>query len=449
MLFMTTVVFVTLLAATVAAGIAAALARRRAAVLLRRAERAETELTAERRVTAEKVALVERAEARLSDSFAALSAQALDRAGASFLDLATTALGRHTAEAKGDLDARRQAVESLVGPLRESLGKVEFQLGALEVSRRSAYAGLVEQVRSLADGQDRLRTETATLVTALRAPSVRGRWGELQLRRVVEMAGMIEHCDFTEQTTSDGENGRQRPDLIVRLPGGGSVAVDAKVPLQAYLEAVESPDEGSRKASMLVHARQLRSHVDALARKAYWEQIQPSPELVVLFVPGEAILSAALEAAPDLYDHAVAGSVLLTTPTSLIGLLRTISYGWRQEALAANAQQVCDLGRQLHTRLGTLVGHVDKLGRALDTAVGAYNDTVGTFESRVLVSARKFGDLQIADGGLDEPRQVDRAARRLRAAEPPRAAAPLQTVPVQAVEAPAVPVLLELPERVG
>ena len=435
---MTTALLLALAAATVAAIVAAVLARGRAQLLLRRAERAETELAAERRVTAEKVVLVERAESRLSDSFAALSAQALDRAGSSFLELATTALGRHTAEARGDLDARRQAVESLVAPLRDSLGKVENQLGALEVSRRSAYAGLVEQVRSLGDGQDRLRTETATLVTALRAPSVRGRWGELQLRRVVEMAGMVEHCDFTEQTTCDGDNGRQRPDLLVRLPGGGSVAIDAKVPLQGYLQAVEAADEGARRLALQAHARQLRAHVDALARKAYWEQIKPAPELVVLFVPGETILSAALEEAPELYDHAVAGSVLLATPTSLIGLLRTIAYGWRQEALAANAQQVCDLGRQLHTRLSTLVGHVDKLGRALDTAVGAYNDTVGTFESRVLVSARKLADLKVSEGELDEPRQVDRAARRLRAADPPRSA-------VVAVD----PSLPELPERAG
>src|SRR5664280_2951725 len=272
---MTTALLLALAAAAVAAIVAAVLARGRAQLLLRRAERAETELAAERRVTAEKVVLVERAESRLSDSFAALSAQALDRAGSSFLELATTALGRHTAEARGDLDARRQAVESLVAPLRDSLGKVENQLGALEVSRRSAYAGLVEQVRSLADGQDRLRTETATLVTALRAPSVRGRWGELQLRRVVEMAGMVEHCDFTEQTTCDGDNGRQRPDLLVRLPGGGSVAIDAKVPLQGYLQAVEAADEGARRLALQAHARQLRAHVDALARKAYWEQIKP------------------------------------------------------------------------------------------------------------------------------------------------------------------------------
>src|SRR5450759_2712629 len=303
---MTTALLLALAAAAVAAIVAAVLARGRAQLLLRRAERAETELAAERRVTAEKVVLVERAESRLSDSFAALA--------------------RHTAEARGDLDARRQAVESLVAPLRDSLGKVENQLGALEVSRRSAYAGLVEQVRSLADGQDRLRTETATLVTALRAPSVRGRWGELQLRRVVEMAGMVEHCDFTEQTTCDGDNGRQRPDLLVRLPGGGSVAIDAKVPLQGYLQAVEAADEGARRLALQAHARQLRAHVDALARKAYWEQIKPAPELVVLFVPGETILSAALEEAPELYDHAVAGSVLLATPTSLIGLLRTIAY---------------------------------------------------------------------------------------------------------------------------
>lgn len=376
------------------------------------------DLAAERRVAAERAEQALRDEQRLSHTFAALSQQALQQASTSFLDLARAALGRHTAEARGDLDVRREAVDALVAPLRDSLDKVTLQLHELEASRRSAYVGLAEQVRGLADAQERLRTETSGLVTALRAPSVRGRWGELQLRRVVEMAGMVEHCDFVEQPQGCGNGdgagdgaGRLRPDLVVRLPGGGSVVVDSKVPLEAYLRALEAPDETARRAAMAHHARQLRAHVDALARKAYWQQFQPAPELVVLFVPGEPLLSAALEHAPELYEHAVASSVLLATPTSLIGLLRTIGFGWRQEAVAAGAQAVCELGRQLHTRLGTMVDHVDRLGRSLESAVGAYNSTVGALESRVLVSARRFTELRISDEELPTPRHVDRAPR--------------------------------------
>jgi DNA recombination protein RmuC len=393
------------------------------ASLVARLSAMTAELAAERRLTAERAARAARDEERLSQTFAATAQQALAQASSSFLDLATATLGQQTARASGDLDARRQAVESLVSPLRSSLDKVERQLAELEAARRSAYAGLTEQVRALADTQERLRSETAGLVTALRAPSVRGRWGELQLRRVVEMAGMVEHCDFVEQVTLAGDDGRLRPDLVVKLPGGGSVVVDAKVPLQGYLAALDATDDTARRRGLADHARQLRTHIDALSRKAYWEQVQPSPDLVVLFVPGEPILSAALEESPELYEHAVASSVLLATPTSLIGLLRTVAFGWRQEALAAGARSVCDLGRQLHARLGTLVDHVDRLGRQLDGAVSAYNSAVGTLESRVLVTARRFADLEVTDAELPEPRRIERAARAVTPVEPlPKAA---------------------------
>jgi DNA recombination protein RmuC len=400
--------------------VGAAVAR---AVLVPRLAFAESELAAERRLAAERAAQAARDEQRLSHAFAATAQQALSQASASFLDLARATFGQHTALASGDLEAKRQAVESLVSPLRVSLDKVERQLSELEAARRSAYAGLSEQVRSLAETQERLRTETAGLVTALRAPSVRGRWGELQLRRVVEMAGMVEHCDFVEQVTVDRDDAKLRPDMVVRLPGGGSVVVDAKVPLQGYLASIDTADEAARRQALVDHARQLRSHIDALSRKAYWQQVQPAPELVVLFVPGEPILSAALEQAPELYEHAIASSVLLATPTTLIGLLRTVALGWRQEALAENAQAVCDLGRALHGRLGTLVEHVDRLGRQLDGAVAAYNATVGTLESRVLVSARRFTELSVTTDELPEPRRIDRAARAVLPVDPlPRAA---------------------------
>jgi DNA recombination protein RmuC len=355
-------------------------------------------------------------EQRVRDSFAALSQQALTQASASFLDLASATLGRQSAVAAGDLDLRRQAVDEVVGPLREQLAAVTRTLGQLEANRQGAYAGLTEQVRGLSDAQHQLRTETSALTTALRAPSVRGRWGELQLRRVVELAGMVEHCDFDEQPQSVAEDGILRPDMVIRMPGNGSIVLDSKVPLEAFLMVGGAPDESTRKQALQHHARQLARHVDTLAGKAYWQRFQPAPELVVLFVPGDQILSAALESDPGLYERAIRSSVLLASPTSLIGLLRTIAYGWRQEALADGARAVCDLGRELHGRLSTLVGHVDQVGRSLDSAVGHYNAAVGTLEQRVLVSARRFTELSVTDAELVSPRQVDKAARHIAAA---------------------------------
>jgi DNA recombination protein RmuC len=242
---------------------------------------------------------------------------------------------------------------------------------------------------------------------------VRGRWGELQLRRVVELAGMVERCDFDEQPHSANEDGILRPDMVIRMPGNGSIVVDSKVPLEAFLMVGGAPDEATRRQALQHHARQLGKHVEALAAKAYWQRFQPAPELVVLFVPGDQILSAALESDPELYERAIRSSVLLAGPTSLIGLLRTIAYGWRQEALADGARQVCDLGRELHQRLSTLAGHVDQVGRSLDKAVDHYNAAVGTLETRVLVSARKFSELSVTDADLTSPRQVDKAARHI------------------------------------
>lgn len=394
------------LAALVGALLTLVVTHSRAAAVLVRAERAEAELAAERRSAPEKIALVERAEARLGDTFAALSDRALEQA-----------VARHSSAARADLDARRDSVAALVAPVRESLGQVASGLQALEVSRAATHAGLVTQLRSLGEVQERLRTETAGLVTALRAPAVRGRWGEIQLRRVVELAGMLEHADFVSQPTVDGEDGRLRPDLVVRLPGGASVVVDAKVPLAGYLQAIDAVDDAAERVQLAAHARQLRAHVDALAAKSYWQHFTPSPEFVVLFVPGEPFLSAALQADPELLDYGVARSVLLATPTTLIGLLKAVAYGWRQEGLADSARVVCDLGRTLHERLAGLVGKVDKVGRALDTAVGAYNDAVGSLESRVLVSARRLADLRVTDAGLPPPRQVDKAARHVVAGE--------------------------------
>lgn len=379
--------------------------------------RRESDLEHERSSAAEKLALVEQAKAQLADTFGSLSAQALERNNRSFLELAGASLGQTQVEARGDLEQRRQAVEHLVAPLLDSLGKVEGQLQSLEVSRQHAYASLTEQVRSLSAGQDRLRSETANLVTALRTPSVRGRWGEIQLRRVVEMAGMVAHCDFVEQATAATADGGRRADVVVRLPGGKHLVIDAKVPLQAYLAAHEASEEDVRFRLLDDHARQLRVHVDALSAKAYWAQFTPSPDFVVLFVPGDPLLNAALEHDPSLMEHAIANNVLLATPTTLIALLRSVAYGWRQEALGENARKICELGSELYRRLSTMGDHVAKLGRSLDGAVEAYNRTVGSLESRVLSSARKFTDLEVGEGELAQPSQVEKAPRVLSAAE--------------------------------
>ena len=330
---------------------------------------------------------------------------------------ADLAAERRTAAVRGDLDLRQQAVTHLVEPLRETLAKVEGQLHGLEASRQSAYAVLTDQVRSLAATHDRLRDETRGLAAALRAPNVRGQWGEMQLRRVVELAGMLAHCDFTEQATSSTPDGVLRPDLVVRLPGGRSVVVDSKVPLAAYLEAAQSTEPGLRAVKLKEHARRVRSHIDALAAKGYWQRFAPSPDYVVLFVPGEAFLADALDQDPTLLEYGVGKGVVLSSPTSLIMLLKAVALGWREESLAASAQEVCQLGKELYQRLSTLGAHVAGVGQQLDKAVESYNSAVGCLEGRVLVTARKLRDLEVTDVELAPPPQVERQSRQLQAPE--------------------------------
>jgi len=354
----------------------------------------------------------------LTATFQALSAEALRSNNDAFLQLATTKLERFQLEAKGELEQRREAVERLVAPIRESLEKVDGTIQELERSRQEAYGSLTAQVRSLAETQRELRQETGNLVTALRSPAARGRWGEMQLRRVVEAAGMVRYCDFAEQATigSPGETGR--PDLVVRLAGGKHVVVDAKVPLQAYLESLEARDEAARETLLQGHARQLRDHVVKLSAKSYWSKLVATPEFVVLFIPGETFLSAALEQDPGLFDEAARRQVILATPTTLIAVLWAIAHGWREERLAENARAISELGRELYARLGTLAGHFGKLKRSIDAVVRSYNDAAGSLEARVFVSARRLKELGATSSGeIEMLEPVEQAPRPLSAPE--------------------------------
>ncbi|MDP2835299.1 MAG: DNA recombination protein RmuC [Pseudomonadota bacterium] len=360
-------------------------------------------LQQERDSAGEKAALLRNAERELADAFKSLSADALKSNNQAFLDLARQNLASFQEHARGDLAARQQAVATLVKPLAETLDKLHAQQREMEQQRSGAYASLTEQVKGLLAAQHDLKSETHRLVTALRRPEVRGRWGEVQLRRVVEMAGMLDHCDFFEQeSTADGH----RPDMVVRLPGGKSVVLDSKAPVAAYLEAVEAEHEDTRHRALVRYAQHVRTHVQQLAAKAYWEQFAPSPEFVVLFLPGEAFFGAALQEDPDLIEYASAQKVILATPTTLLALLKAVYYGWRQEALADNARQVSQLGAQLYERLSKLGEHWNSVGKNLGQAVKAYNEATGSLETRVLVTARKFEELQVAPEGKTLPAAV-------------------------------------------
>ena len=376
--------------------------------------RLESALEAERKASSEKVALLNEAGEKLQNAFKAMASDALKDNNLSFLQLAKSSLERFQSEAKGDLDNRQRAVADLVAPVHDSLKKVDAQIQQMEKERGHAYIELREQVQNLIAGNDRLQSETGNLVRALRTPNVRGRWGEIQLRRVVEIAGMLSYCDFTEQETFAGDNGRLRPDLIVRLPGGKNVVVDAKTPLQAFLDSFDAQDEATRKACLVNHARQVRDQINVLSGKKYWEQFESTPEFVVMFLPGETFFSAALEQDSGLIEHGVMNKVIPASPTTLIALLKAVAYGWNQEKLARNAQQISALGRELHERLRNLATHVSAVGTNLDRAVEAYNKAIGSMENRVLVSARKFTELGAAVAeDIPELAPIETSARAL------------------------------------
>jgi DNA recombination protein RmuC len=386
---------------------------------------AHAALDAGRAASADRERLLTRREAELKDSFQALSAEALSRNNEAFVQLAEARLAKVTAalSAKSDGDAtrRQQAIEALLGPVTQTLHRLDGQLRTVEKEREAAYAGLREQVGAMHRTSEQLQSETRQLVTALRAPQVRGRWGELQLERIVQLAGMVEHCDFSRQVTvtdaSGDDDALVRPDLVVHLAGGKHIVLDAKVPFGAYLEAVDATDPDRHADRLAAHARHLRAHVDSLAHKSYWLRFEATPEFVVLFVPGDPFLEAALQSDPALLEHAFERNVVIATPTTLIALLRTVAYTWRQEALASNAARIHELGRELHSRLATMGGHVTRLGKQLSGAVDAYNRTVTSLESRVLVTARRFGELGVVSDQLDTPDQVERSPRTVQAVE--------------------------------
>jgi len=357
---------------------------------------------------------------RLAGTFAELSAQALQKNNEQFLALAETKFSQAQTAAQGDLTQRQQAIAQLLSPLSETLARYESGLQKIEVERKGAYEGLSEKVAQLHLGHEQLQKETRNLVTALRSPQTRGRWGEIQLRRVVEMAGMLAHCDFDEQVSTLTDDGRLRPDMIVHVPGGGEIVVDAKVPLEAFLQLIDADDDHARALFGASHARQLRAHVDQLAKKEYWKQFDQSPQQVVAFIPGDQLLSVAYEADPTLQEHAMANGVLLTTPTMLIALLRTVAFGWRQEQLAENAREVQRLGAEMYERLRTMSAHLQRLQRSLTASVTAYNDAVGSLESRVLVSARRFPTLGVVGVETEEITDlapVEASPRMLQAVE--------------------------------
>src|SRR5215217_2780570 len=374
----------------------------------------QTRLEEERKASQDKITLLNNAEAKLADAFKALSADALRNNNQSFLDLAKQNLETFQQTARGELERRQTAIGDMIKPLKESLEKVDGKIGELEKNRVGAYSELREQVKTLAQSHLQLQSETGNLVKALRVPHIRGRWGEIQLRRVVELAGMLQYCDFVEQETIATEESRIRPDLIVRLPGNRTIVVDSKVPFDAFYESISTTDDEVRASRLKDHARLVRTHIQALSRKSYWESLQPTPEFVLLFLPGETFYSAALEHDPKLIEDGISQRVIIATPTTLIALLKAVSYGWRQEQMADNAQEVSNLAKTLYDRLRVFTTHFDDIGRNLDRSLEAYNKGVRSLETRVLVTARRFKERgAIAGEEIEILEPIDKAARLL------------------------------------
>lgn len=388
--------------------------------------RLEEQLRIEREATGDKLQALHDYDKRVQEAFQGLAQQVLQTSKEDFLQLAQTRLEGLHKTASQELDGKQKAIDELVKPIRESLGKVDEKLQTVEKERASQHAALFQHLRHVTEAQKELRSETANLARALRAPNVRGRWGEIQLRRVVELAGMVDHCDFHEQRTLQGEAGVLRPDLVVSLPGGASVVVDSKVPLDAYLSAAEATEADARDRHLDEHARKVREHMGKLAAKSYWTQFDEAPDFVVMFLPGEVFYSAALAQDPTLIEQGFQKRVLLASPTTLISILRAIHLGWNQERLAENARKISDEGRALYDRIKTLAEHFEKLGRSLKSSVEHYNRAVGSIDQRVVVSARRMKELGV--GTQDDPPSLAPVEKRPRALQSPElASAPSET----------------------
>jgi DNA recombination protein RmuC len=404
----------------------------RAGVQAAELEREATTLRSQLMETVQRSAVLEErarmlgdAKALLENTFKSLSAEALRNNNQSFLALARASLAEFQQGAKGDLEKRQMAIDALVGPVKASLDKVDEKILALERAREQAYGEIRQQFAQMAETQNLLRQETGNLVKALRQPHVRGRWGEVQLRRVVEMAGMLEHVDFVEQeTVQTSDGGVLRPDLIVNLPGNRRIVVDSKAPISAYIDAHEATDDEVRKQKIREHAQLVRGHLQSLSQKRYWEQFEPTPEVVVMFIPGEAFCSAALESDPELLDTGFGHNVVIASPASLMALLKAASYGWRQESIEQNAREISKLGQELHGRLGVMADHLTRLGKSLGSAAESYNAAVASFESRVLVSARRFKEMGATsqEAEIIELRPVEKAVKLVQPPEKPAAA---------------------------
>ena len=350
----------------------------------------------------------------LESAFDSLSSQALEKNNRRFLQLAEETLKRYQETARGELAQKEKAVENLVKPIKDALEKTEAQIRLMENERKQAYGSLHKHLETMAMTQQQLQGETRNLVQALRRPEVRGQWGEMTLKRLAELAGMVEHCDFVEQHQVKGEDGQIRPDMIVRMPDGREIVVDAKTPLDAYLSAVDASNDETRKQFLENHARNVRKHVRELASKAYWNQFNKAPDFVILFIPGDQFLAAALDHDPALLEDALKAQIILTTPTSLVALLRAVAYGWRQESLAENAELIRDAGVDLYQRLATFTEHLAKVGRGLDSVLGSYNKAVGSFEAKVVPGARKFTELGVSPGKhLESIDQIEKGIRSL------------------------------------
>ena len=378
----------------------------------------ETELGHERMRALEKQAALEQLNSQLKDTFNAMATEALNSNNEQFLRLAKESLGQFHIKAEGELEKREKAVENLVKPIRDALEKTEKQVERMESGRQQAHGALTKHLETMAESHRLLQSETRNLVQALRRPEVRGQWGELTLKRLAELAGMVEHCDFQEQASVQTDNGQQRPDMIVRMPDKREIIVDAKTPLDAYLSAVEAVNDEERKTRLQQHARNVRARIRELSSKSYWQQFRHSPDFVVLFIPGDQFLSAALDVDHTLIEDALSQNVILATPTSFVALLRAIAYGWRQEVLAENAEVIREVGQDLYGRLATFAEHLSRLGRSLDSSVSAYNKAISSYDSRILPGAKKFTELGVT-ARKEPPRlePIERSARHVEAPE--------------------------------